>query len=49
MVIKTKELQKGQFGIDWKQKRYKRAKRARQGAETRRQKGKNQKVEGRSE
>jgi len=38
MVIKTKELLEGQFGIDWKQKRYKRAKRAKQKAEVREQK-----------
>ena len=37
MVIKTKELQEGQFGIDWKQKRYKRAKRAKQKGECRKQ------------
>jgi len=38
MVIKTKELPERQFGIDWKQKRYERAKRAKQKAEGGKQK-----------
>jgi hypothetical protein len=38
-LSKQRGCRRGRFGIDWKQKRYKRAKRAKQKAEGRSQKG----------